>query len=165
MTVYAAQPSVINITIFSLLIFALNADKEVIALYSLDASQAALVTGISHGRDSYCFWLWGDRLVSTTMSHWCRCMVICTKTNGKPRWTVDFQALNLHAMREIHHTESPFHQAHCVPGGTKKTVFVCWNGFHHVPLHPDDRHLTALITPWGRYQYKTAPQGYMYRIR
>ena len=28
---------------------------------------------------------------------WCHHMVICAKKNGKPRWTVDFQALNLHA--------------------------------------------------------------------
>jgi hypothetical protein len=30
-----------------------------------------------------------------------------------------------------------------------------------VPLHEDDRHLTTFITPWGRYCYKTAPQGYI----
>ena len=92
---------------------------------------------------------------------WCHRMVICAKKNGKPRRTVDFQALNLHATRETHHTQSPFHQARSVPGGTKKTVFDCWNGYHSVPLHPDDRHLTTFITPWGRYRYKTAPQGYI----
>ena len=29
---------------------------------------------------------------------WCHCMVVCAKKNGKPRRTVDFQALNLHAI-------------------------------------------------------------------
>ena len=38
---------------------------------------------------------------------WCHCMVVCPKKNGKPRRTVDFQALNLHATRETHHTQSP----------------------------------------------------------
>ena len=28
-------------------------------------------------------------------------------------------------------------------------------------LHPEDCHLTTFITPWGRYRYKTAPQGYI----
>ena len=28
-------------------------------------------------------------------------------------------------------------------------------------LHPADRHYTTFITPWGRYRYKTAPQGYI----
>ena len=92
---------------------------------------------------------------------WCHRMVVCPKKNGKPRRTVDFQALNLHATRETHHTQSPFHQAQSIPHGTKKTIFDAWNGYHSVPLHPDDHHLTTFITPWGRYRYCTAPQGYL----
>ena len=92
---------------------------------------------------------------------WCHPMVICAKKNGQPRRTIDFQALNLHATRETHHTQSPFHQARSVPSDMKKTVFDCWNGYHSIPLHKDDRHLTTFITPWGRYRYKTAPQGYI----
>ena len=92
---------------------------------------------------------------------WCHRMVVCAKKNGKPRRTVDFQQLNKHATRETHHTPSPFHQARLVPHGTKKTVLDAWNGYHSVPLHCDDRHLTTFITPWGRYRYKTAPQGYI----
>ena len=91
---------------------------------------------------------------------WCHRMVICAKKTGKPRRTVDFQALNAHATRETHHTQSPFHQARCVPPGKRKTVFDAWNGYHSVPLHEDDRHLTTFITPWGRYRYRVAPQGY-----
>ena len=80
---------------------------------------------------------------------WCQRMVVCAKKNGKPRRTVDFQALNLHATRETHHTQSPFHQARSIPSNTKKTVFDCWNGYHSVPLHADDHHLTTFITLWG----------------
>lgn len=36
---------------------------------------------------------------------WCHHMVVCAKKNGKPRRTVDFQALNLHATRETPHAE------------------------------------------------------------
>ena len=61
---------------------------------------------------------------------WCHRMVICAKKNGKPRRTVDLQPLNAHAVRETHHTQSPFHQARQVPKHTKKTVFDCWNGYH-----------------------------------
>ena len=92
---------------------------------------------------------------------WCLRMVVRAKKNGQPRRTVDFQALNLHATRETHHTQSPFHQARSIPSHKRKTVFDCWNGYHSVPLHPDDRHLPTFITPWGRYRYKTAPQGYI----
>ena len=47
------------------------------------------------------------------------------------------------------------------PPSYKKTVFDAWNGYHSVPLHEDDRHLTTFITPWGRYRYRVAPQGYL----
>ena len=92
---------------------------------------------------------------------WCHRMVICAKKNGKPRRTIDFQPLNIHATREIHHTQSPFHQARSVPRGKKKTIFNAWNGYHSVPLHPEDKHYTTFFTPWGRYRYCTAPQGYI----
>ena len=92
---------------------------------------------------------------------WCHRMVICAKKNGTPRRTIDFQPLNIHATRETHHTQSPFHQARSIPQGKKKTVFDAWNGYHSVPLHPEDRHYTTFITPWGRYRYRTAPQGYI----
>ena len=56
---------------------------------------------------------------------------------------------------------SPFHQATSVPAGTKKTVVDAWNGYHSVYLDPKCRDLTTFITPWGRYRYKTTPQGYL----
>lgn len=55
---------------------------------------------------------------------WCHRMVVCAKKNGKPRRTVDFQALNAHAIRETHHTQSPFHQARSVPQDKKKKRFL-----------------------------------------
>jgi len=92
---------------------------------------------------------------------WCHRMVICPKKSGKPRRTVDFQALNRHATRETHRTQSPFHQARTVPPHTRKTVFDAWNGYHSIPLDHKDRHLTTFITPWGRYRYCVCPQGYL----
>ena len=92
---------------------------------------------------------------------WCHRMVVIPKKSGKPRRTVDLQALNKHATRETHHTESPFHQARAVPPNTYKTVSDAWNGYHSIPLHEDDRHMTTFITPRGRYRYRVAPQGYL----
>ena len=92
---------------------------------------------------------------------WCHRMVVCAKKDGKPRRTVDFQPLNKHATRETHHTQSPFLQARRVPQSTKKTVLDAWNGYHSVKLHEEDMHYTTFITPWGRYRYKVAPQGYL----
>ena len=92
---------------------------------------------------------------------WCHRMVVVAKRSGQPRRTVDLQALNRHAMRETHHTQSPFHQARAVPPNTYKTVCDAWNGYHSISLDESDRHLTTFITPWGRYHYCVAPQGYI----
>ena len=96
-----------------------------------------------------------------TPDTWCHRMVICTKKNGSLRRSINFQELNKHATRETHHCASPFHQARAVPGNTKKTIFDAWNGYHSVALSPEDRHFTTFITPWGRYRYCSAPQGYI----
>ena len=92
---------------------------------------------------------------------WCHKMVVIPKKSGKPRRTVDFQALNKYAIRETHHTESPFHQARAVPSHTYKTSSDAWNGYHSTELEEEDRHLTTFITPRGRYRYRVAPQGYI----
>ena len=63
---------------------------------------------------------------------WCHKMVVCPKKSGKPRRTVDLQPLNRHALRETHHTQSPFHQARSVPSHTRKTVCDAWNGYHSI---------------------------------
>ena len=83
------------------------------------------------------------------------------KKDGSSRRTVDLQHLNAASVRQTHHTPSPFQQASSVPHHTKKTVCDAWNGYHSIPIREEDRHLTTFITPWGRYRYKTAPQGYL----
>ena len=36
-----------------------------------------------------------------------------------------------------------------------------WNGFHGMVLREQHRHLTTFITPYGRWRYKRAPQGFI----
>ena len=92
---------------------------------------------------------------------WCSRMVVCPKKDGKPRRTVDLSKLNKVSARQTHPTESPFHQAVSVPKDTYKTVLDCWEGYHSVPLAEEDRHYTRFITPFGLYQYRTSPQGFL----
>ena len=90
---------------------------------------------------------------------WCSRMVIAAKHDGSPRRAVDYQPVNAHCPRQTHHTRSPWQTASDVPSDTVKTVLDAWHGYHSVPIHPADRHLTTFITPWGRFRYRTAPQG------
>ena len=102
-----------------------------------------------------------EQVPTNTPVTWCSRMVLAAKHNGLPRRTVDLQPQNRHAARQTHHTMSPFHQAELVPHHTTKTVCDAWNGYHQVPLRPEDRHYTTFITPWGRYRYRVAPQGFL----
>ncbi len=92
---------------------------------------------------------------------WCHRMVITRKHDGSPRRTVDLSPLNKFCKRETFATESPFHLARRIPKNTWKTVTDAWNGYHSVPLRESDRHLTTFITPFGRWRYTRAPQGFL----
>ena len=94
-------------------------------------------------------------------STWCHRMVVTRKDNGDPRRTVDLSPLNKHCIREVHAMKPPFELAKGIPPNTWRTVTDAWNGFHSIPLHKDDRHLTTFLSHWGpRYRYLMAPQGY-----
>ena len=90
---------------------------------------------------------------------WSHRMVISPKSDGSPRRVVDFTPLNKFAPRQTHHTETPWAIVSSIPSNQVKSTVDCWHGYHSVPLHPADRHLTTFITPYGRYRYRTAPQG------
>ena len=92
---------------------------------------------------------------------WCHRMVITRKSDGAPRRTVDLSPLNRYCQRETFSGESPFVLARRVASWTWKTVSDAWNGYHSVPLRKSDRHLTTFITPFGRFRYTRAPQGFL----
>ena len=102
-----------------------------------------------------------EKVPSGTPTTWCHKMVCVPKKDDTPRRTVNFVPLNQHSSRETHHTMSPFHQASMVPPNTYKTVLDAWNGYHSCALDKESRHLTTFLSPWGRYRYKTLPQGYV----
>ena len=102
-----------------------------------------------------------EKVPVNTPSIWCSRMVVTAKSNGEPRRTVDMQPQNRWSVRQTYPTESPFTLATRIPNHTKKTVVDAWNGYHSVPIHEEDRHVTTFMTPWGRYRYKVAPQGFL----
>lgn len=96
-----------------------------------------------------------------TPTTYCSRMVLQAKSNGDPRRTIDLQPLNDNSVRQSYPVGSPFLLASKVPRDKKKSVVDCWNGYHSVPIHEDDRHYTSFITPWGRYRYLVSPQGFL----
>ena len=93
---------------------------------------------------------------------WQSRMHVTAKHDGSPRRVVDFQALNSVSPRQTHHTQSPWHLVSTIPGGTKKTTFDAFHGYHSLPLATEkDRAATTFVTEWGRFRYITCPQGFL----
>ncbi|KAK3748773.1 hypothetical protein QZH41_013512, partial [Actinostola sp. cb2023] len=82
------------------------------------------------------------------------------KQQTPPQWTSRHLTSTQHVKPTTRRAHSTNHALYLMYN-KKKTIFDCWNGYHSVPLHKDDHHLTTIITPWGRYRYKTAPHGYI----
>ena len=57
-------------------------------------------------------------------------------------------------------TMPPFKKAMSIPPGHWKSTTDAFNGYHSVAIRESDRPLTTFLTPWGRYRYRTTPQGY-----
>ena len=88
-------------------------------------------------------------------------MVIATKKNGRARRTVDLKPLNRACPRQTHAVEPPFWQASGIPPNTWRTCLDAKEGYHSIPIHPDDQKHTTFLTPWGRFQYRSTPQGHL----
>ena len=102
-----------------------------------------------------------EQVPAGTPTTWCSRMVVAPKPHtGKPRRTVDLQAVNRVSMRETHHTDTPHHMVSAVPTNQKKTVLDAWNGYHAMELSEKARDASTFITEWGRYRYLRAPQGF-----
>ena len=100
-----------------------------------------------------------ERVPVNIPTTWCSRMIVTPKHDGSPRRVVDFQAVNDHCPRQTHQTQSPRQIASSVPPNIVKTTLDAWHGYHSVPIHPNDRHITTFITKDGRFQYRTPPQG------
>ena len=93
---------------------------------------------------------------------WQARMHITAKHDGSPRRTVDYQNLNSASPRQTHHTPSPWHTVASIPANVRKSTFDAFHGYHSLPLATEeDRDATTFITPWGRFRYRTCPQGFL----
>ena len=63
-----------------------------------------------------------EEVLNNTHTTWCSRMCIQVKKNGKPRRTIDLQALNKHAVRQTHAGETPFHIVSAVYPNTYRTT-------------------------------------------
>lgn len=112
-------------------------------------------------------------IVRHSLSAWCANIVMVAKKDGARRMCVDNRPLN-RVTEDLHY-----------PMGTVQEIFdrvgqrgsrwfsVCdlFRGFWQVPIHEDDRHLTAFSSPLGQLEFcrvnfglKTAPASFFSKV-
>ena len=101
-----------------------------------------------------------EKVPPGTPTTWLHSMVTTPKSDGSPRRTIDLQPLNKVSVREKHHVVPPAEQVRTVPKNQAMTVFDAWNGYHSIPVDPEDRHKLSFLTEYGVFRYCRAPQGY-----
>ncbi|CAB0010077.1 unnamed protein product, partial [Nesidiocoris tenuis] len=99
-------------------------------------------------------------ILEPSKSEWASPMHVVNKTNSEElRITVDYRALNARIKPDrynvppINALQTPLH-------GTK--VYTCLDlekAYYHIRVHPDHVHKTAMITPFGLFQWKRLPMG------
>ena len=88
---------------------------------------------------------------------WCFRTVVTPKLDGTPRRVIDYTLVNKHTLQKTHHTQSPWVIVSSIHPNKVKTAVDCWHGYHSVPLHLADHHITTFVTKLSRYRYKILP--------
>ena len=92
-------------------------------------------------------------------SDWSHPMVPTPKSTGV-RITTDLSKLNQWVDRPVHPTSTPEAAIGQIKNGSKYfAVLDALQGFHQIAIAPEHRHLTTMVTPFGRFRYKRAPMG------
>ena len=95
-----------------------------------------------------------------TLTESCARARFILKPDGQVRLVVDFRSVNL----TIKRTGYPFTPTSKVLQKIKPDTGLFWKdyflqGYYQIPLHEQDKHLTAMILPWGKYTFNYLPMG------
>ena len=83
--------------------------------------------------------------------------MVALKCNGKIRVCIDYKKINKSVMREQFIMPSIYGISARMAGSKVFSHLDCSMFFWQLPLHPEDRHLTCFITPFGRYVMNRVP--------
>ena len=90
---------------------------------------------------------------------WLYRLVVTAEPNGEPQGATDPYYRNRLDRAKTHTAVPPFIQAWRVQAQTWKTVTETWS--HSAPIREEDKDLTTFVTEWGRYRYRSIPNGHV----
>ena len=92
-------------------------------------------------------------------TEWCAGMVVVPKKSGKICICVDLKPLNESVLREVHPLPKVDETLAQLTGERVFSKLDANSGFWQIPLAKSSRHLTTVITPFGRYCFNKLPFG------
>nr|XP_023929875.1 uncharacterized protein LOC112041189 [Quercus suber] len=90
---------------------------------------------------------------------WLANTVVVKKKNGKWRVCVDFTDLNRACPKDPFPMPKIDQLVDATVGHPRMSFLDAFQGYHQIPLAPDDQKKTAFVTPIGNYHYKVMPFG------
>ena len=85
--------------------------------------------------------------------------IVPKKQPGQFRMVGDYRALNNITQPDRYPLPLISDAIDSLKGCIIFSKFDCLKGYHQIPVHPADRHKTAIITPIGLFEYTTMPFG------
>ena len=90
---------------------------------------------------------------------WCADMVVVPKKSREVCICMDLKPLNSNVLREVHPLSAVDETLAQLTGAPVFSKQDANSGFWQIPLAASLRHLTTLITPFGRYYFNKLPFG------
>lgn len=84
-------------------------------------------------------------------------LVLVWKKNGDLRICTDFRWLNARTVKDAHPLPHQSDALAALGGNAFFSTMDLTSGFYNVPLHEDDRKITAFSSPFGLHEYNRMP--------
>ena len=97
------------------------------------------------------------RMVEPSSSPFTNHTILVKMKDGSWRLCIDYRKLNSLTTKDAHPLQRIEDIFDTLSGSTFVTTLDLPTGYHQVKVHPDDREITALRTPFGRFQYTVMP--------
>ncbi|CAF1470340.1 unnamed protein product [Adineta steineri] len=100
-----------------------------------------------------------NRIIEPSNSSWAAPVVIVKKSDGSPRFCIDYRRLNTITQKDVYPLPRIDDVIERLNGSKIFSKLDLRSGYFQVPLAPDERPKTAFTTPDGLWEFTRLPQG------